>query len=106
MGGFVGRTDRVDFVTAQLTPNGWLAPRRVTLAQFADTLAAVGDGPERLCLSTGISSLRFDYLLEPGANARWVREWISPVSAPLAVRMRVTRRERVDTLLFLVGPRG
>src|SRR6266849_3003635 len=100
MGGFVGRPDRVEFIAAQMTAKGWLAPRRVILAQFTDTLAAVGDGGERLNIETGISSLRFDYLLEPGANTRWVREWISPVSAPLVVRMRVTLRERVDTLLF------
>ena len=48
----------------------------------------------------------------PGEQARFVREWISPVSAPIAVRLRIARRreagysEQVDTLLVLVGPRG
>jgi len=36
-----------------------------------------------------------------------VREWVSPVSAPVAVRMRVTGEgNEVDTLLFLIKERG
>ena len=61
-----------------------------------------------------VAELALDYLLEPGAESRWVREWVSPVSAPLAVRMRIekagcgTRDARcvVDTLLFLIKERG
>ena len=61
-----------------------------------------------------VADLALDYLLEPGAESRWVREWVSPVSAPVAVRIRMTRtrngkRDRgnvVDTLLFLIKERG
>ena len=60
------------------------------------------------------TDLQFDYLLEPGAESRWVREWVSPVSAPVAVRMRIAKagcgkRDAgcvVDTLLFLIKERG
>src|SRR5438105_2612900 len=80
--------------------------------------AAAGDAGrtfpgERIALADSIASLDFDYLLEPGAESRWVRVWVSPVSAPLAVRMRVERpgkgeggRVVTDTLLFLIKERG
>jgi prepilin-type N-terminal cleavage/methylation domain-containing protein len=49
----------------------------------------------------------FDYLLSQGSESSWVRSWHSPTSAPLAVRLRVARDSlRVDTLLFVIGPRG
>ncbi len=102
---FAGRMDRIEFTTAQRVPEGWLTPTPVTIGQVSDSLVASLDG-NRLALTGGVRTIRFDYLLEPGANAIWVREWISPVSAPLAVRMRVERGEKVDTLLLLVGPRG
>jgi len=103
-GGFTGRSDRVEFATWERTASGWLVPTRRTLALRGDTLMLQGDA--RLDLRTSVTSLDFDYLLDPGANASWVREWISPVSAPIAVRVRVASRTSVDTLLFLVGPRG
>jgi len=64
-----------------------------------------------IALEDSVSGVEFDYLLEPGVNAAWVREWISPVSAPVAIRMRVTSARSmehgaVDTLLFVIGPRG
>ena len=52
-------------------------------------------------------SVRFDYLLVPGADARWVMEWHSQVSAPLAVRVTLSHTGgEVDTMLYLVKPRG
>jgi hypothetical protein len=49
----------------------------------------------------------FDYLLEPGLNSQWASVWESPVSAPLAIRVRITQLDRIaDTLLLIVGPRG
>jgi hypothetical protein len=71
-------------------------------------------------LAGGVKEVRFDYLLDPGeipsvhdlaaragVRATFVREWMSPVSAPLAVRMRIVRTAgMVDTLLLIVGLRG
>ena len=61
-----------------------------------------------------VTDLEFDYLLEPGAESRWVKEWVSPVTAPVAIRLRVTTgresgdggRVVTDTLLFLIKERG
>lgn len=102
---FIGRSDRIEFSSWQRTPSGWLTRKRLTLARTGDALQLDGDG--RMVIATSVSAVAFDYLLDPGADTRWVREWISPVSAPLAIRLRLARSSSaVDTLLFLVGPRG
>lgn len=63
--------------------------------------------PDTLVLAERLRGFGADYLVEYGADSRWVREWISPVSAPLAVRLRVDYASgRADTLLLHVGARG
>jgi prepilin-type N-terminal cleavage/methylation domain-containing protein len=109
---FEGRPDRVSFTAWEEEPGGWLARRRIRLGLSGQGLTAtIGDG-DALVLADSVSALGFDYLLEPGLNASWVREWISPVSAPVAVRIRIRRvpaagrRAPSDTLLFLIKERG
>ena len=102
--GFAGRPDRVEFTTWQRVPLGWLERRRVVIGAEGGTLVA--HTGVTLALQDSVTGVEFDYLLEPGANAAWVREWISPVSAPVAVRVRIRRAAAVDTLLFIVGSRG
>jgi prepilin-type N-terminal cleavage/methylation domain-containing protein len=101
---FLGRPDRVEFSSWQRTAAGWLRPEPMLLVMSGDTLRL--QGKSSIAIVTSVSAVAFDYLLEPGADSRWVREWISPVSAPLAIRLRLERPQGVDTLLFLVGPRG
>jgi hypothetical protein len=107
---FEGRPDRASFTAWQLTSGGWLEPQPIVLEQ--EGMHFFGkQGGETLRLADDVTSVTFDYLLEPGANSKWVREWISPVSAPLAVRVRIAgcgKRDAgcVDTLLFLVKERG
>lgn len=111
---FDGRANRVRFTAWQLTPEGWFERRSIDLEEHDDRLVARVAPGAALMLTDSVQSLAFDYLLEPGAESRWVREWVSPVSAPLAVRMRITRRPHqtpdrkavVDTMLFLVKERG
>ena len=121
-GSFEGRPDHVVLSAWELMPNGWFERRRVSLGKAGQHLVARALPGEPITLADSIASLDFDYLLEPGAESRWVREWVSPVSAPLAVRMRVGRagcpkglpdapgmgdaRCGVDTLLFLIKERG
>jgi len=113
-GGFDGRPDHVAFSTWLLTPDGWFEPRQVTLSAEQRHLRAVVTPGTPIALMDSVTDLQVDYLLEPGAESRWVREWVSPVGAPVAVRMRVTRGrgegdERgvvTDTLLFLIKERG
>jgi prepilin-type N-terminal cleavage/methylation domain-containing protein len=107
---FEGRRDRASFTSWQLTAGGWSAPRPIVLFRDGSAFVATS-GSESLGLGDGVAEVAFDYLLDPGADAKWVREWISPVSAPLAVRLRIAgcgKRDAgcVDTLLFLVKERG
>jgi prepilin-type N-terminal cleavage/methylation domain-containing protein len=105
--GFTGNRDRVRFTAWQLTPGGWFEPCDIDLAMSVGQLVAGAAPGEALTLADSVTDLAFDYLLEPGADTRWVQQWVSPVSAPLAVRVRLGRaRGVVDTLLFLIKERG
>lgn len=111
--GFDGRPDRAAFSTWTRVPQGWLERRRVQVGGERGALILTGSGPEPLVLADSVAQLDLDYLLDAGADAAWVRTWQSPVSAPLAIRMRVWYRGRgngeggsVDTLVLVVGPRG
>jgi len=107
---FEGRVNRASFTSWQLVPGGWFEQQPTQLLlQNGDFLGTAGG--ESLHLADGVTDVAFDYLLDPGADTKWVREWISPVSAPLAVRLRIAGCGRraaacVDTLLFLVKERG
>ncbi len=77
--------------------DGWLVAEHLTPAGSPATA-------ESLLLSEDVV---FDYLLEGGAEARWVSGWHSPISAPVAIRIRVARAPgAMDTLLLAVGVRG
>lgn len=113
-GGFEGRSNRVRFASWLRTPDGWFERRAVVLQRDRDRMIASVTPGEPVALVDHVTDVRLDYLLEPGAESRWVREWVSPVSAPVAVRLRVTRtseerdgdRSVVDTLVFLIRERG
>lgn len=107
---FEGRAHRVSFNSWQLTPGDWFERDAVVVAQESGALVATTPAG-RLDLADAVSGLTFDYLLEPGADTKWVAEWISPVSAPVAIRLRIAGCGKsdagcVDTLLFLVRERG
>jgi prepilin-type N-terminal cleavage/methylation domain-containing protein len=113
-GGFDGRPDHTGFFTWLLTADGWFERQQVTLSADQGYLRAAITPGTPIALVDSVTAVEFDYLLEPGAESRWVREWVSPVSAPLAVRMRIARAGCemradqcvVDTLLFLIKERG
>ena len=107
---FEGRVNRVTFTSWQLGAGGWFEPQDVALSQDGQQFVA-RLGSETVALADSVVLVQFDYLLEPDADTKWVREWVSPVSAPLAVRLRIAgcgRRDAgcVDTLFFLVKERG
>lgn len=104
-GAFDGSGNAVVFTGYLRMSAGWPERRRITLRVASGRLMMTA-GPDTLVLRQGVDEMYFDYLLEPGANVRWVNEWHSPVSAPLAVRLRLDHGSRVDTLLFIIGARG
>jgi len=124
-GGFAGHQDQVQFGAWLLNSSGWYSLRHVTLVCRDRRLLAEAPPDEPIVLADSVSDFALDYLLDvrsdaasdstagaPGERARFVREWISPVSAPVAIRLRIIRGSaeravgRGDTLLILVGPRG
>jgi len=107
---FEGRADRASFTSWQLSSGGWFEHVPTTLSLDGNRFVGTSGGA-LLELADGVGDLAFDYLLEPGADSKWVRAWISPVSAPLAVRIRVAgcgKRDVgcVDTLVLLIKERG
>ncbi|HEV8356903.1 MAG TPA: type II secretion system protein [Gemmatimonadales bacterium] len=112
LGSFSGGPERVDFSARMLTSRGRPELIAVTLGVSGRDFRAILSGRDTLVLAQGVNQLRLDYLLEPGEQARWAREWRSPSTAPLAVRLRmerwdsVVRAFRADTLLFLIGERA
>jgi len=111
--GFNGRPSGVAFSTWIEDSNGWLERRRIGLGVDGGALTVRGLAGGPLVLADSVSQLDVDYLLDYGADAPWVRTWQSPVSAPLAIRIRLSRARCVtgndicvDTLLMIVGPRG
>ena len=104
-GGFEGHVDRVGFSTWLLSQEGWVERRNVTLLAQGGRLVARTDGGVSTVLPN-VTSVAFDYLLEPGLDSRWVNDWVSPVSIPLGVRVRLRREVGVDTMLFLIKGRG
>lgn len=107
-GGFEGGESRLRWTGWLEQPGGWFEPVRLTLSVRDSALVAELAGEETLVLGDSAGALAIDYLLTPGAESRWVREWHSPLSAPLAVRLRILALDgtRVDTLFFLIGERG
>lgn len=113
-GAFEGGPSSVSFSTWLETADGWLERRPVT-CRLRDGRLIADAGGRTVVLADGVSEAAFDYLLEPGADTRWVRGWSSAVSAPLAVRVRLTRRSGGrrsmgpmvrDTMLYLIRERG
>jgi prepilin-type N-terminal cleavage/methylation domain-containing protein len=107
-GSFEGEPRRLRFFARLPTAYGWDERRTVDLSLAGGRwTAALGDeSGTRLVLADSVRSVELDYLLEPGAGAHWVIDWHSAVSAPLAVRVRLTRAGACDTMVYLVKPRG
>lgn len=105
-GGFEGHPGAMQFSAFEISGDGWFERRRIELGLVDGRLRAREANGEEIVLADSLSDVAFDYLLEPGLNSRWVADWISPVSAPLAVRIRLRRAAGADTLLFLVKERG
>ena len=104
-GPFEGHSDRMRFTTWLRQPGGWMESRAVELSVRDSSLVAVWPG-ESMALQSDVRRVEFDYLLEPGAESQWVQVWVSPVSAPLAIRLRLARSERADTMVLLIKGRG
>jgi hypothetical protein len=107
---FEGRAETVRFATWLETPDGWFEPAVMTIRLEGRQLVASLNADSPIVLADSLTAVRFDYLLEPGANAAWVTEWMSSLNAPVGVRIRTYYRGdqgRVvgDTTLFPIKER-
>jgi prepilin-type N-terminal cleavage/methylation domain-containing protein len=107
---FDGRPGTVRFVSWLQGADGWFERGTVTLGLDRGRFVLRAQGARPIPLAEGVATLEFDYLIEPGADSRWVREWVSPVSAPLAMRVRLVGAPGsplvADTAIYLVKARG
>jgi prepilin-type N-terminal cleavage/methylation domain-containing protein len=104
--GFSGGPETMRFSTRLRDDDGDVSVHVVQIRVAEGVLTASRtSGP--IATLPSVAAVAFDYLLESGADARWVVGWHSPVSAPLAVRMRLQRTTgAMDTLLLTIGVRG
>jgi prepilin-type N-terminal cleavage/methylation domain-containing protein len=100
--GFEGLPDRVAFSSAL----DGAQPAGLLIRASNGRLVAEGSSPSPTQLND-VAVLSCEYLLSYGSESTWVQEWHSPASAPLAARLRLMHADGgVDTLLFIIGPRG
>lgn len=107
---FNGQPGSARFVTWLQSSEGWFERQSVTFSLERSRVLLRMPGSPPVTVADDVTSLDLDYLLEPGAESHWVREWVSPVSAPLAVRVRISGAARpgtrTDTVIYLVKARG
>jgi prepilin-type N-terminal cleavage/methylation domain-containing protein len=108
---FHGSRDRIAFSAWLQTPNGWFERTRIELSINQRRLVAILPQGVPVVLFDSVAGVDFGYLLQPGADSRWIGEWVSQVSAPLAVRIRLLRephfgRAASDTMVYLIKARG
>lgn len=106
---FEGQPASLGFSSRGRTGEGWWERRALTISQEGELLVARFGDAETITLGRGLGSLGFDYLIRPGLQSRWSHRWQSPVSAPIAIRVRLTWKDPgipPDTILLFIGERG
>jgi hypothetical protein len=103
---FRGQPQQVAFTTWCTDSLGRAVRKRLQIRMEGGALTLHGRYAEPLRVADSVSAVAFDYLLQLGADERFVREWYSDASAPAALRLRLTRGAATDTLLLFVGWRG
>ncbi len=103
--GFEGDSMAVRFHSRVVIADGWIERRPVTISVGARRLTlSLGDWS--VVLADSVDGAVLSYLADPTAEGGWVDGWSSPVSAPLAIRMRWMRGEIEESLLCPIGARG
>lgn len=108
--GFQGDSAGMSFSAWVPVASGWMERRAVSLSISNGRLSGSAEGD--VLLGDSLRSGAFDYETEYGDGVVWLSGWRSPMSAPIAVRIRLTRptldpeHPRTDTLVFRIGGRG
>lgn len=102
---FEGQPNELRCTTWLMGDRGW--PERTPLELgLRGSVLQVRTRNGTLDLASDVRAVELDYLFTTGLESRWVHQWVSPISVPLAIRVRVTRDAGIDTTLVLVGGRG
>lgn len=104
-GGFEGTPTTARFSARLPDVDGWIGRRRVSLVAKRGALT-LGIDRMRFFPVDSAATVTLDYLVDGAGAGGWVSGWSSPVSAPLAIRVRWTSGEVSDTLLCPIGARG
>ena len=104
-GGFEGTATGARFSARLPGEDGWTARRGVSL-QVADRSLTLRAGEIKVIPVDSADAVALDYLVDGTRDGGWVNGWSSPVSAPLAIRVRWTAGEGADSLLCPIGARG
>lgn len=106
---FQGSVERLECTTRLQTAGGWRERQSLVLTRSGSRLIAYVAG-DPIVLRDSVTVFAIDYLIDPGLHSPWVQGWQSPVSAPLAIRLRTTSQaatgEVTDTLIVPLGSRG
>jgi prepilin-type N-terminal cleavage/methylation domain-containing protein len=103
--GFEGTAQSARFDARTLGPTGWVERRPVTLDIGREGIT-FRSSAVRATVVDSVGGAALDYLVDGAGDGGWVNGWSSPVSAPLAIRIRWIRAGIADTLLCPIGARG
>lgn len=104
---FDGRREVLAFSASTRRPDGQFGAERIRVRSIGNTLVAERSIEGEVVLIDGVASVAFDYLVAPGADSRWMSQWVSATTSPLAVRFRLARTvdAAVDTAIILIRDR-
>lgn len=103
---FRGSAAEVAFTSNLPTARGWSELRRLRLTAVNDVVILADDLGRRDTLARQVRA-HYGYLLETGERSEWLGGWVSPATAPMAVRLILTPGHGTpDTLLLRIGRRG
>ncbi|MEO6059947.1 MAG: prepilin-type N-terminal cleavage/methylation domain-containing protein, partial [Candidatus Limnocylindria bacterium] len=95
--GFEGTATEVRFDSRLMGGDGWVERQAIRISvEGPGVTIRTPVVTARLADSVGAAAI--DYLLDGAGEGGWVSGWSSPVSAPLAIRLRWNRGEVIDTL--------
>lgn len=100
---FDGRANQVRFSTRTPGPDGGHTQDVATIGVRDSAVTLLSQRLGSIRLVPGVRAARFDYLEVLGADSPWLPAYDSPVSPPLAVRVRLEREHGTDTLVFRTG---
>ena len=103
---FMGAAVGTRFTSWCEVPAGWLERCRISLgilqARGSGVLALQIDGGAVVVVRHGFRAGHFLYLLDPAHGGKWVSEWNSSVTTPMAVGVVLDG----DTAILRLGERG